>query len=105
MVLLEMATMFWCFVFRLLFQFFRSEDISIMKSIRMIRVFPWILSLPLLTIFYLTDIFNYIAFWIPGTWAMQPMPVTYFLAWIIILVTDSLYQFHMISKLPESNAQ
>lgn len=102
MVLLAQGAMFWCFFFRLVLQFQSFENKS-MKSIRMYRVILWIISLPIVMIFYLMDISIYFIDWTPGTWAIRPMPVTFFLVWIIVLLTDSLYQFHMISKIPKSN--
>jgi len=105
MVLMETITIFWYFVFRLLLQLIPSKDNKSLKSIRMCRVIPGIIALPLVTNLYWTYYIDYMSRWVPGTWEMSPMPVTFFVAWIIFLVTDSLYQFHMISKIPESNTQ
>lgn len=71
-------------------------------TIKKCRVVLGIISLPLVTLMYLTELYIYIINWVPGT-PMAPMPVTYFLAWIIFLVTDTLYQFHIIVKISESN--
>ena len=95
-----MGTIFWYFVLRLSLQLTSMKDRS-MKSKRMYRVILGVVAFPLVTIFYLTDLINYIVNWVPDTWALPPIPVAWFLACIVFLVTDSLYQFHMISKIPE----
>lgn len=70
-------------------------------TIKKCRVALGVLWLPLVTIFY----WNYLISYVPGSFMMAPMPVTYFLAWVVFVVADTLYQFHTISKIPESNTQ
>ncbi len=75
-------------------------------TIKKCRVALGVLWLPLETIIYLTEIINYMIYWSPSPWAMPPpMSIEYFLVWIIFLVTDTLYQFHTISKIQKSNTQ
>ncbi len=74
-------------------------------TIKKCRVALGVLWLPLETIIYLTEIINYMIIRGPASWAMRPIPVEYFLVWIIFLVTDTLYQFHTISKIQKSNTQ
>ena len=73
-------------------------------TIKKCRVALGVLWLPLVTTIYLTEIINLII-WVPGTWALHAMPIEYFLVWIVVLVTDTLNQFRIISKIPESNTQ
>lgn len=72
-------------------------------TIKKCRVSLGIISLPPISLFYLSELIYYFDNWRPDSWALKPMPVAFFLAWVIFLVTDSLYQFHMISKTPKSN--
>jgi hypothetical protein len=74
-------------------------------TIKKCRVVLGIVSLPLVSLFYLSELTLYIANWSPGGWALKPMPVEFFLAWIIFLVTDTLYQFHTIHEISESNTE
>ena len=74
-------------------------------KIKKFRVVLGIVSLPLVTIIYLDELIRYLSIWPPSDWALKPTPVVFFLAWIIFLVTDTLYQFHTISKIQKSNTQ
>ncbi|TET06330.1 MAG: hypothetical protein E3J86_15080 [Candidatus Thorarchaeota archaeon] len=67
-----------------------------MKSERMYRVILGIVSFPVVTIFYSSEVIN----WVPGTMALPPMPVAFFLIWLVFVVTDLLYQFYMMYKIP-----
>jgi hypothetical protein len=72
-----------------------------MKRIRTIRIIPGIISLPIISIAYILNVLNYIEIWRPGIWAIAPLPVTIILGWIMFVVVDTLYQFYMISKIPD----
>ena len=98
MTILVMGTIYGYIILRLSLQLTGFSDRS-MQEKRMYRVILGIVAFPLVTIFYLSDVINYIAIWVPGSWALPPIPVAWFLAWIIFVVTDLLYQFHKISKI------
>lgn len=72
-------------------------------TIKKYRVILGMLLLPLGSLVYLIEVINYIIIWVPGSLALPPMPIVYFLVWIIILVPDTLYQYHTISKIPKSS--
>jgi hypothetical protein len=72
-------------------------------KIRKFRVVLGIVSLPLVTIIHLDELIRYLSIWPPSDWALKPTPVVFFLAWLIFLVTDTLYQYYRILNIPESN--
>ena len=74
-------------------------------TIKKCRVVLGIVSLPVISTYYLSEIIEYMSIWVPGILAIPPMPVAFFLAWIIFLAIDTLYQFHVISKIQESNTE
>ena len=74
-------------------------------TIKKCRVVLGIVSLPLVSIVYLDELIFYINNYRPGSWALVPIPVAFFVAWIIFLVTDTLYQYYSILKMSESNTQ
>ena len=73
-------------------------------SIRKSRVALGIVSLPLISLFYLSELFFYIENHREGGWMLTPMPVSFYLVWLIFLVTDTLYQYYRILETSESNA-
>ena len=72
-------------------------------TIKKCRVALGVLWLPLVTTIYLSEIINYMIIWTPGSLALPPMHVGFFLLWIVFVVADVLYQFHKLSIIPESN--
>ena len=74
-------------------------------TIKKCRIVLGIVSLPLVSIIYLDELIFYINNYRPGSWALVPIPVAFFVAWIIFLVTDTLYQYYTILKISESNTQ
>lgn len=72
-------------------------------TIKKCRVALGIVSLPLISLFCLSELIFYIENYRPGSWALKPLPVPFFLAWVIFLVTDTLYQYYRIVKISESN--
>jgi hypothetical protein len=74
-------------------------SIKIKKS----RVALGVIWLPLESIIYFTEIINYMIIWTPGSLALPPMSVWIFLIWLAFVVADTLYQFHVVSRIPEPN--
>jgi hypothetical protein len=68
-----------------------------LKSIKKYRVILGIIWIPLESITYLNEIITYV----PGTFCCPPMPSEIFLAWLVFVVVDILYQFHVITKMSE----
>lgn len=89
-------------VIRLILECIKREESEPVERVRKLIVVLGVLFLPLSTILYLREILNYIEIWTPGTWAMRPMPVEYFLVWMTFVMIDILYQFNKLSKMAES---
>ena len=99
MTLIETSVIFIYFVIRFCFQIYNLNGVESTDGIRKHRISLGVLWLPLETIVY----WNAIVEDDPCDLCAPPMPVTWYLAWVIFVVTDLLYQFHMISKIPKSN--
>ena len=97
---LELNVIFLYLVIRGILQFWIPTDLI---TIRKCRVALGIISLPLISLWCLSELLFYIENWPPGDWGFNPIPVPFFLAWVIFLVTDTLYQYYKIFKIPESN--
>ncbi len=97
---LEINAIFLYLVIRGILQVWIPRD-SI--TIKKCRVALGIVSLPLISLFCLSELIFYIENWSPGSWYWKPIPVPFFLAWVIFLVTDTLYQYYRILKIQESN--
>ena len=72
-------------------------------TIKKCRVALGVLWLPLGSLVYLNELIYFISIWYPASWALAPMPVYLFLTWVAFLVTDTLYQFQVLSNIPESD--
>lgn len=66
-----------------------------LMSIKKSRVVLGIIWIPLESITYLDELVTYV----PGTFCCPPMPSEIFLAWLVLVVVDILYQFHVITKM------
>ncbi len=100
MALIEQIAICMYFGIRFILQVWIPRDsITIKKS----RVVLGIVSLPLVSIVYLTEVINYMAIWTPGSFCCPPIPVTFFLAYVIFLVPDTLYQYYQILRIQESS--
>jgi len=94
----ETIPIFFYFVFRIFLQFYNRDGLLSIDTIRKYRIILGALWLPLGSLVYLNSLIYFITHWYPGSWILGPLPVPYFLAWIIILVTDYMYQLLMLSK-------
>jgi hypothetical protein len=99
LALIEQIAIYMYFGIRFILQVWIPRD-SI--TIKKCRVVLGIASLPLVSIVYLTEVINYIAIWVPGSFCCPPMPVAFFLAYVIFLVPDTLYQYYRILKVSGS---
>ena len=100
MAIVEQIAVFLYFGIRFFLQVWIPRgSIAIKKS----RVVLGIISLPLVSIIYLSEIINYMAIWTPGSFCCPPMHIVFFLAFVIFLVPDTLYQYYQILRIPEES--
>ncbi|TFG28758.1 hypothetical protein EU528_10750 [Candidatus Thorarchaeota archaeon] len=100
MALIEQIVISLYFGIRFILQFWIPRGSITIKKCRIVLGVLW---LPLGSAVYLIETIRYISIWTPGSLALPPVPVAFFVAWIIFLVADTLYQFHTISRIPKSS--
>ena len=94
MTLVEIGVILLYFGIRFILQVWDSDGVRTGGAIRKYRIVLGVLWLPLETLVYWNSILEDV----PCDFCGSPMPVTWYLAWIVFLVTDLLYQFWMLSK-------